>query len=494
MHSHTFDGQHGLLGHELVIDNFAGGGGASAGIEAALGRPVDVAINHDPAALAMHAANHPHTRHLCESVWSVDPREVTQGRPVGLAWFSPDCKHFSRAKGGRPVEKGIRGLAWVAIRWAATVRPRVIMVENVPEFVTWGPLVKDGGGAVRPCPQRRGQTFRAFVNALRRHGYAVEQRVLSAADYGTPTIRRRLFLVARRDGLPIAWPRASHGDGRGRAAVRTAAECIDWSIPCPSIFGRARPLAEATLRRIADGLRRYVLACDTPFVVPAGALPAAPFITEHANASSQRNMPADEPLRTICGEVKGGHFALVAAFLAKHYTGVVGSDLREPLGTVTAVDHHALVTSSLCLLRGGCTGQALQAPMLTVTAGDHFAEVRAFLVKYYGAGGQHQPLSVALHTIPTVDRFGLVTVAGERYRIADIGMRMLTPRELARAQGFPDDYALDVGGDRRLSKSAQVRMIGNSVCPPVAEALVRANCAHESRMRGAEWLPLAGTL
>jgi DNA (cytosine-5)-methyltransferase 1 len=249
---------------EITVDNFAGGGGASTGIEAGLGRPVDIAINHDPASIAMHEVNHPHTRHYCESVWDIDPRKVCAGRPVGLAWFSPDCKHFSKAKGGKPVEKKIRGLAWVVLRWAATVHPRVIMLENVEEFITWGPLTTDPEGNCYPCPKKKGRTFNSFVNALKRHSYTVEWKELRACDYGAPTIRKRLFLVARCDGQPISWPEPTHGDPKSAAVKsgqlkpwRTAAECIDWSLPCPSIFDRKKPLAEATLRRIAKGTSRH---------------------------------------------------------------------------------------------------------------------------------------------------------------------------------------------------------------------------------------------
>jgi DNA (cytosine-5)-methyltransferase 1 len=425
------------LHRELVVDNFAGGGGASSGIERAIGRPVDIAINHDPEAVAMHQANHPQTRHLCESVWDVNPREVCDGQPVGLAWFSPDCKHFSKAKGGKPVEKKIRGLAWVAVRWAATVQPRIICLENVEEFVTWGPLTQDG----RPCPRNRGREFRAFVNALQRLGYAVQWRELRACDYGAPTSRKRLFLVARRDGQPIVWPTPTHGPGRPQP-WRTAAQCIDWSLPCPSIFNRARPLADATLRRVAEGLRRFVIEAAKPFIVRLGH-------TGHGDAGKVRGV--HEPLSTITSKAE---HCLVSAFLAKHYTGVVGSDLRMPIGTVTSVDHHSLVA--------------------------------AFMVKFYGSGGQWAGLDEPMHTLPTKDRMGLVTVAGEQFRIVDIGLRMLQPRELARAQGFAESYLLDAPHQgRSLPKHAQVRMIGNSVCPPMAEALVRANFAEMAQERKA---------
>lgn len=468
----------------LVIDNFAGGGGASTGIELGLGRPVDIAVNHDPEAVAMHDINHPHTRHFCESVWDVDPRAITGGQPVDLCWFSPDCKHFSKAKGGTPVSKKIRGLAWVALRYAATVRPRVIMLENVEEFVTWGPITQDG----RPCPQNKGRTFASFVNALRRHGYKVDWRELRACDYGAPTIRKRLFLIARRDGLPIVWPEPTHGDpasvdvkAKRLKPWRTAAEVIDWSIPCPSIFNRARPLAENTLRRIARGLQRYVIEAQQPFIVGDRAA----WITECANGSSQRNMPADQPLRTLCAETKGGHFALVSAFLAKHYGGNYtgpGSSLTGPLPTVTTVDHNALVTSHLIKLQQNSIGQDLREPLHTVMAGaTRFGEVRAFLMKYYGTG-DGQPLGEPLHTVTTKDRMALVMIKGEPYQIVDIGMRMLEPHELYAAQGFPADYIhTHTASGKRLSKSAQVRMCGNSVCPPVAAALVRANLVEQQQ-------------
>ena len=502
---------------ELIIDNFAGGGGASTGIELALGRRVDIAINHDPEAVAMHTANHPETRHYCESVWDVDPREVTQGRPVGLVWLSPDCKHFSKAKGGKPVEKKIRGLAWVALRWAATVRPRVIMLENVEEFVTWGPLIIDGDGNARPCPKRKGRTFRSFVRALERQGYRVEWRELRACDYGAPTIRKRLFLIARRDGQPIVWPAATHAAPEKAKKHhlkpwRTAAECIDWSLPCPSIFERARPLADATCRRIARGIMRYVVNAAEPFIVG----------TAFKNTRAARHFDLSDPLRTVTAQneyalvaptlVQTGYgeragqaprapgldkplgtvvagaakHALVTAFLAKHYGGVVGSDPRAPIGTVTSVDHHSLVTAYVKRDFGTSTGHPADHPIGTITSdgGGKASLVRAFLVKYYGTD-QDPRLEEPLHTVTTKDRYGLVTIAGEDYAIADIGMRMLTPRELFRAQGFPEDYIIDRGcvidNDTGrvlwipLTKTAQVRMCGNSVSPVQAEAIVRAN-------------------
>lgn len=495
---------------ELIIDSFAGGGGASFGIELALGRSPDVAINHDAEAIALHAANHPHAKHYREDVWKVDPHEATQGRPVGLMWLSPDCKHFSKAKGGKPVSKRVRGLAWVAVRWAAAVRPRVIVLENVEEFTTWGPVLVD---TQRPCPDRKGMHFRAFRRKLERLGYVVDYRMVRACDFGAPTIRRRLFLIARCDGQPIVWPAPTHGPNRP-LPWRTAAECIDWSIPCPSIFTRKRPLAVNTLKRVAAGLRRYVLEN------------ARPFIVQVQNASSgDAPISIDRPLRTVTAHPKGGGFALVAptliqtgygeregqaprapgvekplgtviagggkhalvaAFLAKHYgerkpTEVQAASLFDPMPTVTSVDHNAVVASSLVALRGGDLshqhGDALDAPLRTISAGGtHHAEVRAFLVAYYGNERDGGSLFDPVRTVTSKERFGLVTVDGQDYAIGDIGMRMLAPRELFRAQGFPDSYRIDVEfNGKPMTKTAQVRMCGNSVVPQVACAIVRAN-------------------
>jgi DNA (cytosine-5)-methyltransferase 1 len=505
------------INDELIIDNFAGGGGASTGIELALGRHVDIAINHDPKAVAMHTVNHPQTKHYCESVWDVNPREVSQGRPIGLVWLSPDCKHFSKAKGGKPVEKKIRGLAWVALKWASLPnKPRVIMLENVEEFVTWGPLGQDG----KPCKKNKGREFKSFVNALKKHGYAVEWKELRACDFGAPTIRRRLFLIARCDGIAIQWPAQTHFDPvaeakrkkmRGekmRPTWRTAAECIDWTIPCPSIFERSKPLAEATNRRIAKGMMKYVINNHNPFIIttdrpitnrslPRGMdqpLPTAtgaqriavvaPFISEHANASNQRNMPVDEPLRTQCAQVKGGHFSIVAPVISTYYgekTGneVRGANLNSPLHTQTTENRHSLVTGFLAKHYTGAVGSDFNQPIGTITTIDHHSEVRAFLIKYYGTDGDID-MAEPLHTITTKDRFGLVTVKGELYQIVDIGLRMLAPKELFKAQGFPDTYIIEHGVDPqgntiKMTKTEQVRMVGNSVCPPLAAALVKAN-------------------
>lgn len=496
----------------LIVDSFAGGGGASVGIEMALGRSPDVAINHDPVALAMHRANHPGTRHYVEDVWEIDPAEVTSGQPVGLLWLSPDCKHFSKAKGGKPVEKKIRGLAWVAIRWAATVRPEVIVLENVEEFTTWGPLGPDQ----RPCPRRKGRTFRSFTRALERHGYRVEHRELRACDYGAPTTRKRLFLIARSDGLPIVWPAPTHGPGR--IPYRTAAECIDWSIPCPSIFDRDRPLADATLRRIARGLMRYVVEAAEPFIVKfrqnstgtsihqplhticagggkdgrpgtggaMGLIAPALVQTGYGERPGQapRCLDLHAPLGTM---VDGQKHGLVAAFLAKHYGGpngnpVDGADLRGPAPTLTGTGQVGPVAVFLARQFGTGIGAPADRPIGTVMPGGcgKTQLVAAFLQSYYRTGTSRSPGDPA-PTLTTRDRLGVVTVTidGQPYAIADIGMRMLQPRELFLAQGFHPGYRIDVlrPDGKTLTKSQQIRCCGNSVCPPIAAAIVRANCS-----------------
>jgi DNA (cytosine-5)-methyltransferase 1 len=456
-----------LHADELIVDSFAGGGGASLGMEWALGRSPDIAINHNADAIATHAMNHPNTRHYCEDVWKVDPVEATGGRPVGMMWLSPDCKHFSKAKGGKPVEKRIRGLAWIAVRWARAVKPRVIVLENVEEFAGWGPVGEDG----KPCPARRGITFRRFVGSLRAAGYVVDWRELVAADYGTPTTRRRLFLVARSDGAPIRWPAPTHG--RGLEPYRTAAECIDWSLPCPSIFDRDRPLADATMRRIAAGVMRYVVNDPRSFVVNM--------------AHGGKVEDSRRPFSTIATE-RGGCRALVSPTLVQVGYGERAGQaprvpgLHKPLGTCVTGQKHGLVAAFLAKHYGGHTtpGASLAGPMHTITTQDHHALVHALLLKYYGTDQDPQMLEPP-HTITTKHRFGLVMVSGEPHYIGDIGMRMLQPRELYRAQGFPDTYIIDRTVDgRELTKTAQVRMCGNSVCPPVAAAVVAAQFSSQA--------------
>jgi DNA (cytosine-5)-methyltransferase 1 len=582
-------GLSGLAPDEIIVDSFAGGGGASLGIQWATGRSPDIAINHDREAIALHRANHPESEHFAEDVWQVDPREATGGRRVGLMWLSPDCKHFSKAKGGKPVSKKIRGLAWVAVRWATAVRPRIIVLENVEEFQTWGPVLF---ATNKPDPKRKGQTFRAFIRKLERLGYRVEWKELRACDFGAPTIRKRLFLIARCDGQPITWPTPTHGKGTAQP-WRPAAECIDWSLECPSIFARKKPLATNTLRRIARGIKRYVVDSANPFIVrvahgerdangkkrgqgehdlaaPLGTVPAsnefaivspliagvggragqsperspaapyqtitakadaalvAPFLIPTSHEGDARAHAIDEPTRTITGAHRGEHAIvsgflkprygedpdprrnngagqaprvrsledpmpvivptgnggdLVATYLAKHNDGneATGQRLDGPVHTVTSKDTKALVAAHLTKFYGTArAGSQLELPMPTVTASDrgggHIAEVRAFLISYYGTPQNPVDLGAPTPTLRSRDSLGLVTIQGVEYAIADIGMRMLAPRELYRAQGFPDSYRIEIEyNGKPLTKTAQVRMCGNSVCPPQAAAIIRAN-------------------
>lgn len=525
----------------LIVDLFAGGGGASTGIEAALGRPVDIAVNHDATAIAVHTANHPETKHFQTSVWEVDPIEATKGQPVDLLWASPDCTHFSVAKGDVPRSSRIRSLAWVVTRWAKEVRPRVILLENVAEFRTWGPLERNGPRRGKPNRARAGETFKAWVSRLRRYGYKVEHRVLDASHYGAPTRRRRLFVVARCDGQPIVWPAATHG--KGLLPLRTAAECIDWSLPCPSIFTRKKPLAEKTLRRIAEGIRRYVLESPRPFIVemnhvnkprevdePLGVVTTqhnrfnlcTPFVAKvNHGRDDHRSAPADQPLTTVTagqrghalvgatlintrnGERKGqapraldlgapaptvtaqgSQGALCAAFLERHFGDRgrgehYGRDLFDQVGTVTARDHHSLAAVSLAHLRGDPDShpgaKPVDEPLPTLSAGGtHVAEVRAFLAAYYGEGTPGQSLFDPARTVTTKHRLGLVTVQGFEYQIVDIGLRMLEPHELLRAQF--GDHAESYDLSAATTKAAKIRLIGNSVAPDAAFALARANC------------------
>jgi DNA (cytosine-5)-methyltransferase 1 len=510
----------------MIVDNFAGGGGASTGIEMAIGRSPNVAINHDPEALAMHKANHPLTRHYEQNVWDIDPRVVVRNRRVGLAWFSPDCTHHSKARGGKPIRnagKKSRSLAWVVVKWASHVRPRVIILENVEEFAQWGPVVKkvgddgqpvigaDGMPLFAPCQKRRGATFRRWRKQLQGLGYEIEWKELRACDFGTPTVRKRLFVIARCDGQPIVWPEPTHGRPESAEVIagtrqpwRTAAEIIDWSRACPSIFlsseeakiiGVNRPLADNTLKRIAAGLKRYVIESANPFIVsPAHSkttgrgkncwsleepLPTttssndkcliAPVLTREFGRSVGCDVESPAPTVMPGG---GGKTGLVQAFLAQHNKGAVGHPATKPLSTIMGTGtQQQIVEASFFGSENTCQ-----------VNGQHYLQLKAFLQKYYGADTNHQDCRDPVHTVPTKDRFGVVTVDEVDYQIVDIGMRMLTSRELFRAQGFPDSYVIDCraankqGKVRPLPKDAQVRMCGNSVCPQLAAALVKANC------------------
>lgn len=465
---------------EIVVDNFAGGGGASTGIEIAIGRSVDIAINHDPAAIAMHRANHPTTEHYTEDVWKVDPVEACAGRPVALAWFSPDCKHHSKAKGGKPVSKHIRGLAWVAVRWAKKVHPRVIMLENVEEFMDWGRLDENS----RPDPRYKGETFRRFIRQLEKQGYRVEYKLLRACDYGAPTIRRRFFLIARCDGQPIRWPEPTHGDPDGLEVLAglkkpwvPVADVLDFSLPCPSIFATSeeiwdqygiravRPLSEKTMARIARGVMKFVIENPQPFL-----------IQYHSEQNEDmRGQRIDRPLMTVDAS---NRYGLVSTFISKYYGGdSVAAGTDRPLPTVTAIDHNAVCAVAVTQFNNNSVGQEVTRPINTLTAkANHYAEVCAFLVKYYSGDGNGSSCGDPAPTITTKDRLGLVTVHGQDYQIVDIGLRMLTPRELFDAQGFPPDYIIDVDADgKAYPKSEQVARCGNAVCPPIPAALVRAN-------------------
>ena len=450
----------------LIVDGFAGGGGASTGIEWGSGFAPTIAINHDPEAIAMHAINHPSTRHYCESIYKVRPEVATAGASPDFAWFSPDCTHFSQAKGGKPVSSGRRGLAWMVTAWAQRTSPRMIAVENVPQFLTWGPLdVND-----RPRADAAGRYFRAWASKLRRLGYRVDWRRLRACDYGAPTTRERLYVLAGLECDP-RWPEPTHGEPGnvlGLAPYRAAAECIDWTIPCRSIFDREKPLVAKTLARIARGVQKFVIDDPDPYIV--GGDRAATLVQlsfGEREGQAPRVYDIRRPLSTV---VAGGvKHALVVAFLARHFggRGTPGSSLREPARTVTTQDHHALVTATL-------DGQP-----------DRSEQVAAFLMSYYGTS-TGSSLRAPLPTVTTHDRFALVTVHGVPHRITDIATRHLTPRELASAQGFPADYVLDPQIDGKpLSRTAQVRMIGNSVCPPVAAAIVRANVGAGAARRAA---------
>lgn len=575
---------------EIIVDNFAGGGGASTGIELATGRPVTIAINHDPDAILMHKTNHPFTEHYQASVWDVDPREVSKGRPVGLAWFSPDCKHFSKAKGGKPVDKNIRGLAWIVLRWAGTVRPRVIILENVEEFQTWGPVRKG-----HPVKSKAGQTFRKWLSQLEALGYAVEWRELVAADYGAPTTRKRFFLVARCDGAPIVWPEPTHAPAGSREVLegqkkpwRSAAEVIDWSLPCPSIFdtreairekyglSAQRPLRPNTMRRVIRGVDKFAIKAPEPFLV----------VVNHAGDFRGQNTA--DPLQTVTAKHGYGVASpLLAPLTVTNTTNSTGADAGAPVHTVTTAGNQMLIAPTLaaigqtgggergrkitepthtqvskaeeCLVAAAMIqyhteqtervrGQGLADPLMTIDASNRYGLAAATLVKYYGNDRHGQKIRDPLHTVTAKDRegletihlvkmkgtnlggpmsepvqtitaggghFGVVTttvvkaepgadlkhwpeirdllntycgytlgpedvilfeIGGAAYFMADIGLRMLTPRELYMANGFPRDYKIerDYTG-KEYPKTKQVARCGNAVPPPFATALVRAN-------------------
>jgi DNA (cytosine-5)-methyltransferase 1 len=613
------------LGHEVIADNFAGGGGASEAIRMAFGRDPDVAINHNAEALCMHHANHPTTAHHREDVFLINPARVTGNRTVGAVWFSPTCTHFSRAKGFNILDQTTRGLAWVVLKWGELLAPRLMFLENVEEFLGWGPL--DAAG--RPIKEHKGRTFEAFIAALTTGlnpghpdveeiratlgqdfpmhrlfaglGYKVKWRVLRACDFGAGTIRKRLFMVMRRDGIPIRWPAPTHGDPKSTEVKSgkllpfvTAADCIDWSIPCPSIFDRKKDLANNTLRRVGRGFERYVKDAARPYIVGAGGAayagkPASidnpigtmttesrravvvPHVTKFNTGSvghavdepmatitsggasarpagathglglvsaslvqyytgGSQNLPADVPMPTIVTKDRVG---VTCAYLAKHYQGVIGASVEQPMPTVTTTDHTSLisahlvgidnksngardtwavddplktittenrmavVTSNLVKLRGTSTAAPVDEPLGTASAGGtHHAEVRTTLARSSASIERREKIRAFLRehcpSLKDAEFPELVIINGELMEVVDIGLRMLAPRELANAQGFRRDYILDPfytsvnkrgkTVTKRLSGSAQVRMIGNSVSPPPAAALIRANNEYERQM------------
>lgn len=532
---------------EIIVDNFAGGGGASTGIELATGRVVDIAINHDPDAILMHKTNHPHTEHIQSSVWDVDPVEVCRGRPVGLAWFSPDCKHFSKAKGAALIDRNIRGLAWIVLRWAAKVRPRVIILENVEEFQTWGPVRKG-----KPVKKLAGQTFLKWKSQLLDLGYAVEHRELVAADYGAPTIRKRFVLIARCDGKPIVWPEPTHNKNgtEGKKKWRSAAEIIDWTLPMYSVFdskeeikakygvNAVRPLAENTMRRVIRGVDKFTIRSGSPFLVQGKFQNCAQSVDRtltnitsvgahelcdlllspvtFSNTNGSVGFPANMPIHTVTSDGKqimqaaqlvqyhsehtervrassvtapmqtidaSNRYALVSANLTEYFGNGVPLDLIEPMHTITAKDRESLTAAHIVQFKGTNLGQTLAEPLQTVTAQSNpyamccavirrydtaedmgnWPKVRALLNKYCG-------YSLAENEII------LLVICGVEYYIRDILLRMLSPKELYAAMGFPPDYIIDrdyLGNE--YGKTKQVARCGNAVCPPMAEAVVRAN-------------------
>ena len=507
---------------EIIVDNFAGGGGTSTGIELALGRIVNIAINHDPAAILLHKTNHPYTEHLQASVWDVDPKEVCRGRKVGLAWFSPDCKHFSKAKGAALVDRKIRGLAWIALRWAGTVRPRVIFLENVEEFQTWGPVRKG-----KPVKSKAGQTFQKFIHQLTDLGYAVDYRELVAADYGAPTTRKRFVLIARCDGKPIIWPERTHAPRDSEEARtgklkpwRSAAEIIDWSLPCPSIFATkqeikkqfgvnaVRPLAANTMRRIIRGVDKFTIKSGDPFIVPTGygerkgqdprvhdiskPLPTVVSTTKHnlcapsliqyhtEQTENVRAAGLDKPINTVDAS---NRYGLTCANLVEYYGNGIPLNVDEPMHTVTSHDREALTMAHVVKFKGDNLGQSAKEPMQTETAGGgQFAVCKTYLCKIKpGDNFGHWPeirnlLNQYCGYHLAADEILLLEIGMQLYYIADIGLRMLTPRELYNAMGFPPDYIIDHDyTGKPYPKTQQVARCGNAVCPLMAAAVVRAN-------------------
>ena len=517
------------MDREIIVDSFAGGGGASTGISLAIGRSVDIAINHDQEAIAMHMVNHPDTVHYCEDVWEVDPRKATKCQSVALLWLSPDCKHHSKARGGKPKDKKIRGLAWVGVRWAGTVKPRVIILENVEEFQDWGPLTKDN----LPDPKQKGRTFRVYANALRYQGYRVDWRELKACDFGAPTTRKRLFMIARCDGQPITWPKPTHGDpnspevksGKLKSWM-TAADVINFELPSPSIFDTVaeikekynlravRPLADKTMKRIAKGLDKFFLKNPKPFIMQAyggyytgsgrsidSPLPTitqrdhnflvAPTLLQYHDSPEARGQTVDKPILTIDASPR---HALVSAYLIKYYGQGIGQEITDPLHTITSKDRSALNVVHIVKFKGDNKGQMVNTPLQTITASiGQFGVVKTYLRKTNDTQGLgHWPKVRAMLNEYCDYHIGedeilIIEIGEDKYFISDIGLRMLIPRELFNANGFPSDYIIDhdVNG-KTLSKATQVAKCGNAVPPTFSEHLTRSNLPELCTGRGRE--------
>lgn len=462
----------------LIIDLFAGGGGASVGIEMALGRPVDIAINHDPAAILMHKTNHPKTKHITEDIFTVDLQKYVGGRKVDLMWASPDCTQFSKAKGGKPREHGIRVLPWAVYEHTKAVKPSVVIMENVEEIQQWGALDENG----YPIEEDKGKEYERFIQAMKDLGYTFDCRELVAADYGAPTTRKRWYAIFRNDGRPIRWPAVTHFKDR-EPKWKACGDYVDWSDLGTSIFDRKKPLAEATQRRIANGIRKYIIENEHPYIVKDKK--AMAFIIQyHAEQKKgdSRGQLLSEPIKTID---TSNRYGLVTAFLTKFYKTGIGQGCEEPIHTITtSPGHFGLVSAFLIKYYGtGKNGESLGEPVATVTTKDRFGLVSAFLVSYYGRDDAIWPVDYPLGTVTTKDRYGLVNVLveieGQKYIIADIFLRMLNPEELKQMQGFPKDYIIDRDYLwRPYPKSEQVARIGNSVVPVMAEAIVKANCPY----------------
>lgn len=462
----------------MIIDAFAGGGGASVGIEMALGRPVDIAVNHDQYAILMHKTNHPHTLHLTEDIFKVDLQKYVAGKKVDLMWASPDCTSHSKAKGGQPRKQGLRILPWAVFKHAKAILPDVIIMENVEEIQQWGPLDDNG----RPIKERAGEDYNKFITAMTSLGYIFDSRELIAADYGAPTTRKRWYAIFRRDGRDIVWPVQTHFRDHEPKWLECG-DYIDWTDLGKSIFDRKKPLAEATQKRIANGIRKYIIDNPKPYIVKdKNAL--AFMIQYHAEQKNgdSRGQVLTEPIKTID---TSNRYGLVTAFLSKFYKTGTGQGCDEPCHTITtSPGHFGLVSASLVKYYGNDKdGQPMDKPLGTIVTKDRFALVSAFLVSYYGRDDAIWPVDYPVGTITTKDRFGLVGVMvdvdGEKYMIADIFLRMLKPEELKVMQGFPKDYIID--RDYRWNKypaAEQVKRIGNSVVPAMAKALVEANCPY----------------